>query len=230
MILSKAPTLGWRFVGQGGQSRVCRGASGAGRAPGHLQLPTRAGTGLGVGTGSHGRQARCSGKECHAASVWGLTACSSSGETQPLAPARPPCLQLPRHPCVSCTISSHARNSHEQCPTEKTTRAVIKARGNLPVLPARARQPAVIPAAVAKFLRCCPRKESRQRAFAQAAPWESPASGSCERQWGSRETFTCIKCSATNWGYGPIAHALSKVCMGVTHLGSDPLASSSSES
>lgn len=143
----------------------------AGRAWGRLLLRARAGPGSCVGTGSHGRQARCSGKECHAASVWGPTARSSSGE-------RGRQLQPALHVCgFPGTLMFPTRWAATPGTARSSPRHNQKARGNLPVLLARARQPAVIPAAVAKFLHCCPRKASRQPTFAGAAPWESPVSG-----------------------------------------------------
>lgn len=187
----EAEPLGWRRRPQVSEPRCsakhrfwvrgsAAGVAGAGRAGlgehrGACGCRRGQGWGRAWGRAPTGARHRCSGKECHAASARGLTARSSSGETQPLFHA----CGFPGTLVFSCTISNHARERPGAAsPTEKTTRAVIKARGNPPVLPVRVRQPAAIPAAVARFPHCCPRKESEQRAFAWAAPWESPASGS----------------------------------------------------
>lgn len=141
---------------------------------------------------SHGLQARCSGKECHAVSVRGLTARCSAGEPL-LAPAVLRTRSIPGTPAPPATTPGAAGSiplGNNAC--------CNRSRGNL---------------------RCRQQRGSRQRsprlqqdscaaARGKGASgewfWEeprgSPARGSCSWQWGSREALAGIKCSAVSPG------------------------------
>jgi len=208
-----------------GGSTAAGMAGGAGRVLGSLRLPARPGMGSGVGTGSHGRQAQCSGRECHAASVRGLTACISTGETQPPAPA------------VLRGSPARLRVLHHQQPHQEQPGAVSHREHNLCCNQSKRKSSRSAgdrvaagsdPCSCSKISALLP--EEREQAASvfpgsiTGKPWER------QLLMAAGRPSPCIKYSATNQGCGPTAHALSEVWMGVTHLGSELLASSSSES
>lgn len=148
---------------------------------------------------SHGLQARCSGKECHAVSVRGLTARCSAGEPL-LAPAVLRTRSIPGTPAPP----ANARSSREH-PAGKQ-RVLQSKPGKSPALPAGARQPAAIPAAAAGFLRCCPRKGSKRGVVLEGTTGK-PCEGQLLLAMGQQRGLGWHQMLCREPGYGPAAAA-----------------------